>query len=114
VTVAESWITNPDNTSVFVLLPSARQVTPRRGVAFTIAFLMIDSTDDISGKTGLTVTATISKDGAAFAAATNSVSEVSAGVYKLTLTAAEMSADMIMLKFTGTGANTTFERIITA
>lgn len=47
--------------------------------------LMIDSTDHVTGKTGLTVTVTLSKDGAAFAALGGSVTEVSSGWYKVVL-----------------------------
>ena len=67
-------------------------------------FLMLDSIDRVSPKTGLTVTAEISKDGGAFAACDNSVSEISSGVYKITVTQAEMNASIVTLKFTATGA----------
>jgi len=76
-------------------------------------FLMIDSTDDITGKTGLTVTATRSIDGAAFAACTNAVSEVANGIYKINLSAADMNGDVIVLQFTATGANARFISIVT-
>jgi len=77
-----------------------------KGVALSnFPFVMIQSSDHVTPKTGLTVTATISKDGGAFAACTNSVSEIANGVYKISLTAAEMNADTIVLKFTGTGAD---------
>jgi hypothetical protein len=57
----------------------------------------------LTPETGVTVTATISKDGGAFASCTNSVTEVSGGWYKLTLTAIEMTANSIAVKLTGTG-----------
>lgn len=76
-------------------------------------FVMIDSTDDVSGKTGLTVTATRSIDGAAFGACTNAVSEVSDGVYKIDLSADDLNGDVITLKFTATGANATIITIKT-
>ena len=76
-------------------------------------FFMVDSTDDISPKTGLTVTAQISKDGGAFAGCSNSVAEIGNGVYKITLTQAEMNADVITLKFTATGANQTTVTMVT-
>ncbi len=47
--------------------------------------LMIDSADHITGKTGLTVTVTLSKDGAAFGALGGSVAEISSGWYKVAL-----------------------------
>jgi len=69
------------------------------------AFMMVDSADDVSPKTGLTVAGTISKDGAAFVALTNAISEIANGMYKVNLTAAELNADVVILRFTGTGAN---------
>jgi len=48
-----------------------------------IVFLMVDSSDHVTGKTGLTVTVTLSKNGAAFGAAAGAVTEISSGWYKL-------------------------------
>ena len=77
---------------------------PTRGVALAdLVFTMVDATDFATPETGITVTATISKDGGAFAACSNSVSEISGGFYKLTLTASEMTSDSVALKLTGTG-----------
>lgn len=70
-------------------------------------FLMVDSSDHYTPKTGLTVTATRSIDGAAFAACANSVTEIANGVYKITLAAADLNGDVITLKFTSTGADQT-------
>lgn len=85
-----------------------------KGVALSnFPFFMVDSSDDISGKTELTVTAQVSKDGGAFANCTNSASEVGNGVYKINLTATEMNADTITLKFTATGANQTTISLVT-
>lgn len=47
--------------------------------------LMIDSSDHVTGKTGLTVTVTLSKDGGAFGALGGSVTEISSGWYKVAL-----------------------------
>lgn len=77
---------------------------PARGVELAnLMFMMVDATDLNTPETGITVTATISKDGGAFAACTNAVSEVSGGWYKITLTSTEMTADSVAVKFTGTG-----------
>jgi hypothetical protein len=76
-------------------------------------FYMVDSTDDISGKTGLTVTASRAIDGAAFASCTNSPTEISGGAYKINLSASDLNGDTIMLKFTATGANDTILTIVT-
>lgn len=70
------------------------------------SFAMFDSTDHVSLKSGLTVTATRSLDGAAFGACANAVSEIgTTGVYKITLAAADTNADIVVLKFTATGAD---------
>ncbi len=55
-----------------------KQSTARNRMIF-----MTDSTDHVTGKTGLTLTVTISKDGAAFGALGGSVTEVSSGWYKI-------------------------------
>jgi hypothetical protein len=70
-------------------------------------FLMVDETDNKSGKTGLTVTATRSIDGAAFGACANSVSEVSNGIYKIDFAASDLNGDVITFRFTSSGANDT-------
>lgn len=51
--------------------------------AFPLIFLMVDSADHITGKTGLTPTVTISKNGASFASPAGSVSEIGNGLYKV-------------------------------
>lgn len=86
---------------------------PRKGVARQQTFLMVDATDLKTEETGLTVAATISKDGGAFASCTNSVSEVGVGVYKITLTATEMDANDIWLRFTASGAAARHVNLIT-
>ena len=80
------------------------------GIAKNVAlpdfeFLMVLSSDHVTGATGLTVTAQISKDGGAFANATNSVVEVSAGVYKIDWIQDEINVDTATFKFTATGAD---------
>jgi hypothetical protein len=71
---------------------------------------MIDSADHLSAKTGLTVTATRSIDGASFAACANSVSEVANGIYKINLANTDLNGDTIVLRFTASGAD---DRLIT-
>lgn len=65
---------------------------------------MVDLTNGYTAETGLTVSATISKDGGALTSCENSVTEISNGLYKINLTQAEMNADTIILGFTATGA----------
>jgi len=76
-------------------------------------FLMVSSSDHVTGATGLTVTATRSLDGAAFGACANAVSEVSNGIYKIDLAAADLNANVVTLKFTATGADARFITIAT-
>ena len=54
-----------------------------------IDILMVSSTDHVSPLTGATLTVTLSKNGAAFAAAAGAVAEIGSGIYKLTPTAAD-------------------------
>lgn len=83
----------------------------RKNVALSnFTFLLVSSTDHVTGVTGATVTATRSIDGASFASCTNSVSEVANGVYKIDLSASDLNGTLITLKFTATGAD---PRIIT-
>lgn len=67
-------------------------------------FVMTDSTTHLP-KTGLTVAATRSIDGAAFASTTNLVSEVASGTYTINLSASDTNGNHIMLRFTSAGAD---------
>lgn len=68
-------------------------------------FLMTDSTNH-NPLTGATVAATRSIDGGAFGSGTlGSVTEVSSGVYKLNIPAADLNGDVVSLRFTATGAD---------
>lgn len=79
--------------------------------AFT--FFMVDSADHVSGKTGLTITATRSLDGAAFGACANSATEISNGWYKIDLAAGDLNGNTVALKFTATGADARNITIVT-
>jgi len=92
-------------------LPSG---VPKNVALSNFQFLMIDSADHVSPKTGLTITAEISKDGGAFAASTNDATEISNGLYKIDFIQAEMNADIVTLKFTATGADQTTITILTS
>lgn len=88
---------------------------PQKGVALAnFTFVMISETDHASPATGLTVTAQVSKDGGAFAAADNAPVEMSNGYYKLDLTANDMNADLVTLRFSATGADDAGATIVTA
>jgi hypothetical protein len=81
-------------------------VRPTKNTALAnFPFLMVDSTDHVTGETGLTVTATRSIDGGAFAACANAVTEVANGLYKINLAASDLNGDTIVLRFTATDAD---------
>lgn len=77
----------------------------QKGVALRWAFKM-KSTTDGSGVTGLTPSPVVSKDGGSFAALTGSpaVSEIGVGWYYVDVPAADMNADVVILRATGAGA----------
>ena len=87
---------------------------PAKGVALAgFPFLLVASSDHVTGKTGATVTATRSLDGAAFAACANTATEVGSGIYKITLASTDLDADTVVLKFTATDADTRYVTIVT-
>lgn len=59
------------------------KIRKQSSTTYPINFLMVDSTDHVTGKTGLTPTVTLSKNGAAFGAALGAVSEIGSGWYSL-------------------------------
>ena len=68
-------------------------------------FLMTDSTNH-NPATGLTVTGTVSKDGGAYGAISpDTITEVGTGMYEVDLSATEMNANNVSLRFTATGAD---------
>ena len=72
----------------------------------TVLFLLVSSTDSKTAATGKTPSVTLSKAGAAFAAATNSPAEVGSGFYRIALTAAETdTAGALALVATATGCD---------
>jgi len=73
-------------------------------------FLMVDSADHITPKTGLTIASTRSIDGAAFASTTNTATEISGGWYKINLSADDLNGDVISFVFGSSGAD---NRVIT-
>jgi len=73
-----------------------------------LLFLMVDSTDHVTGKTGLSPTVTISKNGAAFAAPTGAVTEVANGWYQVAANATDSNTlGPILLHATGAAADPT-------
>ncbi len=85
---------------------SADRISFKQNTAFTgFTFLMVDSTDHITPKTGLTVAGTRSRAGAAFAAVANAITEVGNGVYTTTLAGTDLNSNIITFRFTATGAD---------
>lgn len=78
----------------------------KQATAYNMTVLMIDSTDHITGKAGLTLTITASKNGAAFASITPTVTDLGTGKYKLELTTSHTDTlGDLALYITGTGAD---------
>ena len=78
----------------------------KQSTAANVIIFMADSTDHITGKTGLTLTVTLSKDGGAFAAITPTVTERTSGWYNIALTTAHTdTVGDLVVRATGTGAD---------
>ena len=78
----------------------------KQSTAKNVMVLMVDSTDHITGKTGLTLTITESKDGAAFSSITPTVTERGNGWYNLALTTSHTDTlGDLALHITGTSAD---------
>lgn len=76
-----------------------------------LMFLMIGSTDHIIGKTGVSPTVTISKNGAAFASPAGAVSELSNGWYKVAGNDTDSNTlGVLILNASGTGADSCDDR----
>lgn len=74
--------------------------------SLSLVFFMVDSTDHVTGKTGLTPTVTLSKNGAAFASPAGAVSEIANGFYNAAANATDSNTlGILALTATGTGAD---------
>ena len=74
--------------------------------AFPLCFLLILSSDHITGATGVTPTVTLSKNGGAFASPAGAVTEIGNGWYKVAGNATDTSTlGPILLHATGTGTD---------
>ena len=93
---------------------AAGQVEVKKNQALSaFEFLMVSSSDHVTPVTGLTVAASVSIDGAAFAATVNGVTPVGFGVYKIDLAAADLNGRVITLRFTSVGADARYVSIVT-
>jgi hypothetical protein len=76
--------------------------------ARNVPVLMIDSTDHVTGKSGLTLTIVASKDGGAFASISPTVTDLGSGWYNLALTTTHTNTQGALgLHITGSGADAT-------
>ena len=77
----------------------------KKNTTASLAFVMFDTTDGKTPIASKTVTATRSIDGAAFGACANAVVEIANGAYTISLDAADLNGDIIILRFTSAGAD---------
>ena len=78
----------------------------RQATAKNVMVLMVNASDHITGLAGLSLTITASKDGAAFASITPTVTDRGAGWYLIALTAAHTdTAGDLALHITGVSAD---------
>lgn len=78
----------------------------KQSTARNVMVFMTDSADHVTGKTGLTLTLTASKNGAAFASITPTVTERGSGWYNLALTAGHLDTlGDFVVHATGSGAD---------
>jgi hypothetical protein len=92
-------------------VPTASNV--KKGQALNaFGFVMTDATTHLPAP-GLTVAATRSLDGAAFAACANVPSGVASGAYKINLAAGDLNANVVILRFTAAGADDLLLTVVT-
>lgn len=78
----------------------------KQSTAYNIPFFMIDSTDSVTGKTGLSPTVTLNKNNLGFNAAGGSVTESGSGWYNLAANTADTATlGPLLLHATATGAD---------
>lgn len=78
----------------------------KQSTAKNVMILMVDSTDHVTGKAGLTLTITASKDGAAFASISPTVTERGNGWYNIALTSSHTDTlGDLALHITGAAAD---------
>jgi hypothetical protein len=78
----------------------------KQSTAANVTVVKIDSTDHVTGKTGLTLTIKASKAAASFATVTPTVTELEGGIYKLAFTTSHTDTlGELRLRVTSTGAD---------
>lgn len=93
-------------------LLNTNQVYQKNVAAPGFEFGMIDATTGL-GATGKTVTVLVNKDSGAFGAPVGAVTEISNGMYKVSLSATEMNGDEIGFVANAAGCKTTLAKIKT-
>lgn len=94
-------------------LPNGATRVKKNAAMANFPIYMVSSTDHVTPKTGLTITAQRSLDGAAFAGTANSATEVGLGWYVIALASTDTNADLILFEFSATGADATAFPVIT-
>jgi hypothetical protein len=81
-------------------------IIKQSSATLALPFLMVDASDHVTGKTGLTPTVTLSKNGAAFGAPSGAVSEIGNGWYKIAPNASDSNTlGALMLHAEASGAD---------
>ena len=111
-TAAENRAEMDSNSTQLAAIVAQRSV-PAKNSAFTFVFKMVDSTDFSTPETSLTITATRSIDGAAFGAATGTVTEIANGLYEMAASSDDMNGNVIAFRFAATGAADGFVTVVT-
>lgn len=94
-------------------ITSIENARPKKNVGFdNFMFPMYDAATK-NPKIGLTVSAQRAIDGNTFSQCTNSVVELSNGIYKINLSPEDMNGDKIMFRFSSAGADDQLVEIIT-
>lgn len=115
--LAAASYTAPDNADIVAIKAKTDNLPEsfKKNTAFNnFEFLMVSSTDHVTPKTGLTVGATRSIDGGAFAACANAVVEVGNGIYQINLATTDLNGNFITFRFAATGADDTLISVKTA
>jgi len=87
---------------------------PAKNVALDNVVFVLRDDSTHAPVASASATVTVSVDGAAFGAATNSPSEVGSGLYKINLTQAEMNGDFITIKATATDCDAMMMTLVTS
>ena len=86
--------------------PAFATRTLKEDASYNLMVFMVDATDHRSGKTGLTLTVTASKNGSSFSSITPFVTEISNGWYNLALSSSHTDTiGDLALHITATGAD---------